>query len=138
MAMIVYNLYAFLLYAFYANNAYESSSAAGTSPTSSSSSAFHALRALTHDTMRHDGRHTGKVVIVVSFFVATSFWDLAIHWSEFSFVRPEDAQEVIEEEHGYVYHTVGEVDDLTYKDLQESAAASGGRGYVIEGGAQAD
>jgi hypothetical protein len=109
MAMIVYNLYAFLLYAFYANNAYESSSAAG------------------------------KVVIVVSFFVATSFWDLAIHWSEFSFVRPEDAQEVIEEEHGYVYHTVGEVDDdLTYKDFQESAAASGGRGYVIEGGAQAD
>jgi hypothetical protein len=81
------------------------------------------------------------VVIVVSFFVATSFWDLAIHWSEFSFVRPEDAQEVIEEEHGYVYHTVGEVnDDLTYKDLQESTAAAttGGRGFVIEGGAQAD
>jgi maltoporin len=51
MAMIVYNLYAFLLYAFYANNAYESSSAAGTSP--ASSFAFHALHALTaHYTTR--------------------------------------------------------------------------------------
>lgn len=49
---------------------------------------------------------TGKVVIVVSFFVATSFWDLAIHWSEFKFVRPGEAEEVIIEEHGFVYEPV--------------------------------
>jgi hypothetical protein len=104
LAMIVYNLYAFLLYAFYANNAYETSSAAG------------------------------KVVIVVSFFVATSFWDLAIHWSEFTFVRPdEDAREVIEEEHGFVYHAVGGDEEPTYKDVDQYA----GRAFV-EGSAEAD
>jgi len=115
LAMIVYNLYAFLLYAFYANDAYESSSAAG------------------------------KVVIVVSFFVATSFWDLAIHWSEFSFVRPGEAQEVVEEEHGYVYHAVGDVgnDDERqpyFKDEGEDVHhhQSAVLTSYIEGVAQAD
>jgi len=79
MAMVIYNVYAFLLYAFYANNAYESSTAGG------------------------------KMVIVVSFFVATSFWDMAIHWSEFKILRPEDMAEEAVEDDGIVY---GPVDSL--------------------------
>jgi hypothetical protein len=85
------------------------------------------------------------VVIVVSFFVATSFWDLAIHWSEFSFVRPGEAQEVVEEEHGYVYHAVGDVgnDDERqpyFKDEGEDVHhhQSAVLTSYIEGGAQAD
>jgi len=71
--MIVYNLYVFLLYAFYANGKYESSSA------------------------------VGKVIVVISFFVATSFWDLAIHWSEFKFTSPD-----VVEEADLLYETVEE------------------------------
>lgn len=88
MAMVIYNVYAFLLYAFYANNAYESSTAGG------------------------------KVVIVVSFFVATSFWDMAMHWSEFKILRPEDMAEEAVEDDGIVYEPV----DGGQAGLAEAAA----------------
>jgi hypothetical protein len=112
MAMILYNLYAFLLYAFYANDAYESSSPAG------------------------------KVVIVVSFFVATSFWDLAIHWSEFRFARPGEAEVIVDEAHGFVYETVDEGYPKEAAEEEEEAdqpflARQRAEGGFV-GGAQAD
>ncbi len=92
--LVAYNLFVFLVYAFYANKLYD------------------------------DFKSQRKLIIVVSFFVATSFCDLAIHLSEVKFVHPS-----VVEENGVFYEPIPyEQSEFAVGDKEEDQMPSTAEG----------